>query len=233
MARLRYLSNARTGAAGTVSKEPLRFGTSTAPLTTATTGLSLLKMYSDYSASGYHVPVWVVGRHTGDAATYGSVYCVRGDAQLEGTQTTQSNAQYIVGVHGRTRVASSSKVYNSACTFAGVMAQLLDGGTWTAANLVYCLWVDNQLTVNPTAGTVAMVGIRQNNNSANAVVDYVFDIQGNRIPTFINFVSCVSNGCITKGATHTATVTCDAKIKILIDGDTFYIPAYGGTITLD
>ena len=115
----------------------LAMGTSGTPLTTATTGLSAVKIYSDHSASGYNVPVWVTGAHTGDGATYGSMYCVRGDAKLSGTQTTQSNAQYVVGVHGRARVDGTA--YNSSLFVSGVCAQLLAGGTWTAANLVYAL----------------------------------------------------------------------------------------------
>ena len=198
----------------------LGIGTTTA-LTTATTGRSAIRVESDHSASGYHVPVWSIGQHTGDGTTYGSVYCVRGDVILEGTQTTQSNAQYIVGVHGRARVSGTA--YNSSLCVAGVCAQLLAGGTWTAANLVYCLWVDNQLATNPTAGTVAMVGIRQNNNSSTAVVDHCFDIYGPKIANFINFDTCTGTGSFISNSAATGSVK-KAKCKI---GDTdYYINMY-------
>ena len=195
---------------------------STTALTTATTAMSAVKVQSAFSAtSGYHVGAWFVGNYTGAGAAGGSVYALRGHAAVTGTQTTVGTAAYIVGVHGRCAVTGTA--YNSSAIYAGVLAQMLAGGTWTAANLVYCLWVDNQLATNPTAGTVAMVGIRQNNNSATAVVDHCFDIYGPRIDNFINFDTCTGTGAFITDNAATGSVK-KAKCKI---GDTdYYINMY-------
>lgn len=206
---------------------------STTPLTTATTARRAVFVQSNYSAAdGYHFGAQFISQYTADGGGYGSVRALVGQVDYEGTQTTATTAQQIIGIHGRAKV--SGTVYNSGLQIAAVMAQILDGGTWTSVGKLYGLWVDNQLTVNPTAGTVAMIGIRQNNNSQTLIVDYVFDIYGAVINSLFNFDTCVGNNSfITLGGTQNATVTCDGKIKVLIDGATFYIPVYGGTITLD
>jgi len=199
---------------------------STTALTTATTGKSAVKVQSAFSATtGYHVGAWFVGNYTGAGAAGGSVYALRGHVAVTGTQTTVGAEAFIVGVHGRCAVTGTA--YNSSAVYAGVLAQMLGGGTWTAANKVYALWVDNQLATNPTSGTVAMVGIRQNNNSGTAVVDHVFDIYGANIANFINFDSCISSGFVSSGSVGSTAIhkTACKTIKILIDGVDYYLIA--------
>ena len=199
---------------------------STTALTTATTAMSAVKVQSAFSATtGYHVGAWFVGNYTGAGAAGGSVYALRGHAAVTGTQTTVGAEAFIVGVHGRCAVTGTA--YNSSAVYAGVLAQMLGGGTWTAANKVYALWVDNQLATNPTSGTVAMVGIRQNNNSGTAVVDHVFDIYGANIANFINFDSCISSGFVSSGSVGSTAIhkTACKTIKILIDGVDYYLIA--------
>jgi len=199
---------------------------STTALTTATTAMSAVKVQSAFSATtGYHVGAWFVGNYTGAGAAGGSVYALRGHVAVTGTQTTVGAEAFIVGVHGRCAVTGTA--YNSSAVYAGVLAQMLGGGTWTAANKVYALWVDNQLATNPTSGTVAMVGIRQNNNSGTAVVDHVFDIYGANIANFINFDSCISSGFVSSGSVGSTAIhkTACKTIKILIDGVDYYLIA--------
>jgi len=205
---------------GTV-KLALGIGATTA-LTTATTAMSAVKVQSAFSATtGYHVGAWFVGNYTAAGAAGGSVYALRGHAAVTGTQTTVGTAAYIVGVHGRCAVTGTA--YNSSAIYAGVLAQMLAGGTWTAANLVYCLWVDNQLATNPTTGTVAMVGIRQNNNSSTAVVDHCFDIYGPKIDNFINFDTCTGSGSFISNSAATGSVK---KVKCKIGDTDYYINMY-------
>jgi len=195
---------------------------STTALTTATTAMSAVKVQSAFSATtGYHVGAWFVGNYTGAGAAGGSVYALRGHVAVTGTQTTVGAEAFIVGVHGRCAVTGTA--YNSSAVYAGVLAQMLGGGTWTAANKVYALWVDNQLATNPTAGTVAMVGIRQNNNVSTAVVDHCFDIYGPRIANFINFDTCTGSGAFISNSAATGSVK---KVKCKIGDTDYYINMY-------
>jgi len=216
-----YIGTCTTGIniEGTVTLA-LGIGSTTA-LTTATTALNAVKVQSNFSgtASTYHIANFFISQYTSTGT--GSLRSVVGQVDFSGTQTTASTAQYLTGIHGRAKV--SGTVYNSALVVAGVTAQLLAGGTWTAANLVYCLWVDNQLATNPTAGRVAMVGIRQNNNSGTAIVDYVFDIYGAVIARFANFDSCISGGFITASS---SAGTLSHKIKCHVDGTDMFLYGY-------
>jgi len=195
---------------------------STTPLTTSTSATRGVLVQSNYAKTdGYHFGAQVISQYTADGASSGSLRAIVGQVDLEGTQTTVNTAQQLVGVHGRAKVSGTA--YNSQLNICGVMAQLLDGGTWTAANLVYCLWVDNQLTTNPTAGKVAMIGIRQNNGVGTDVVDHVFDIYGAEIKQLFNFDSCISGGFI---ATSATAGTMTHTVKCFVDGASGYIHLY-------
>jgi len=205
----------------------INMGTTT-PLTTAATGQSVIKIYSDLSGDGYNVPVWITSAATGTGASYGSIYCIRGDVKLTGVQTSQDNDQFIVGVHGRARV--SGTVYNTACTIAGVMSQLLAGGTYTEAENVCSLWVDNQLATNPSTGEISMVLITQNNSSSSAIVDNVFKIQGGggtqtHFAYLFNFIRNTTGGFVSSTYTTPLHGTACVKIKIKIDDVDYYLLA--------
>ncbi|TET08512.1 MAG: hypothetical protein E3J83_03480 [Candidatus Atribacteria bacterium] len=212
---------------GTVTL-PIGIGTVTA-LTTAVTGQSAIKVYSDLSGDGYNVPVWITGAVTGAGASFGSIYCIRGDVKLTGVQTTQDNDQFVVGVHGRARVSGTIK--NTAVTIAGVMSQILAGGTWTEVENACSLWVDNQLATNPTTGEVSMVLITQNNSSSSAIVDNVFKVQGGggtdtHFAYLFNFVKNITGGFVSADIGSTAIhKTICRSLKIKIDDVDFYLLA--------
>ena len=188
--------------------------------TAIVTGKQAIRANTYYSAtSGDFTANYFNSTYTGVGT--GSVRALTGQVDMSATQTTQSGAQQLVGVHGRAKVSGTS--YSSAAVVAGVMAQLLAGGTWTAINKAYCLWVDNQLATNPTAGTVAMIGIRQNNGVGTDVVDHVFDVYGAEIKQLFNFDGCISGGFITSSATA-GTMTFTAKC--FVDGVAAYMHLY-------
>jgi len=197
---------------------------STTPLTTATSAMSAVKVYSDYSkADGYHVGSWFSSKYTGDGTGIGSVYTLRGHVDFEGTQTTSSTAQFLSGVHGRAAVTGT--IYNSQLVISGITAQLLAGGTLTAVRQMSALWVDNQMATNPTAGNCDMVWISNNNEQA-GVVDHIFRIYGANVQGgLFAFDSCMvgSNGFITDGVVaHAGDMI---KIKCTADGDDYYLLA--------
>ena len=188
--------------------------------TAAVTGKQAVRANTYYSAtSGDFTANYFNSTYTGVGT--GSVRALTGQVDMSATQTTQTGEQQLIGVHGRAKI--SGTVSSSAAVVAGVMAQLLAGGTWTAVNKAYCLWVDNQLATNPTAGTVAMVGIRQNNGVSTAIVDYIFDIYGANVTQFINFDGCVSGGFVASSASAgTMTYT----VKCVVGGTAAYLHLY-------
>jgi len=217
------LSITNTGSTAT-DGHCLKIGTSGTPITTATTAASAVKVYSDYSkADGYHVGSWFSSRYTADGGGSGSVYTLRGHADLEGTQTTLATAQFIAGVHGRAIITGTA--YNSQLIVSGVTAQLLAGGTLTAVRQMSALWVDNQMATNPTAGNCDMVWISNNNEQA-GVVDHIFRIYGANVQGGLFALdTCMvgSNGFVTDGAVaHAGDMV---KIKCTIDNDDYYLLA--------
>jgi len=189
--------------------------------TTATTAINAVSVESDFSGNGYHIASYFDSAYTLAGASYGSLRSVVGQVDLSAVQTTVGTAQQLVGVHGRAKITGTA--YNSGLVITAVMAQLLAGGTWTAVNKAYCLWVDNQLATNPTAGTVAMIGIRQNNGVGTDVVDHVFDVYGAEIKQLFNFDSCISGGFITSSASAgTMTFT----VKCFVDSVAAYLHLY-------
>jgi len=202
----------------------LKIGSDGTPITTATSAASAVKVFSDYSkADGYHVGAWFDSRYTADGGGSGTIYCLRGHADFEGTQTTLTTAQYLVGVHGRAIV--SGTVDNSGLIVAGVAAQLLAGGTLTNVRQMCALWVDNQMATNPTAGNCDMIYI-SNNNQQGGVVDHIFNIYGANVQGgLFAFDTCMvgSNGFITDGSVaHAGDMV---KIKLTVDGDAYYLLA--------
>ncbi len=211
---------------------PIQIGTETTPTATAVNGSSAVKIYSDFSnetALNYHVPVWVTGRYIADGAYTASVYTLRGHVEVEGTLTSASGQQYIMGVHGRAIVTGA--IVNGGAMVMGVKAEILNGGaTTTTVSHMACLWADWQNKDTVTGET----DILYLTNNSDKTMDNAIFIYGHQVTNFVNFdATSKQGGMVTTGATHTATVTCDAKIKIKIGDDTFYIPAYGGTISLD
>jgi len=188
--------------------------------TQATTALPTIDSQSTFSAtSGYHVGAQFYGTKSGVGT--GTVYALRGHAANTATQTTQSAAEYIIGVHGR--VINSGTCYSSGAIMAGVLGQVLDGGTYTAVSMLNAIWADWQNTATVTAGTKNMVYIT---NNANQVVDNAFYIKaGIGSGTISNLFSLntleVNDGMVRYQNVYTTHGGTYRNIRILIN-DTVY-----------
>ena len=200
----------------------LKIGSSGTPITTATSATSAVKVYSDCThASGYHVGGWFTSQLTGNG--YTSIYALRGHVDIKGGITASGAAAYYVGVHGRARVTG---IINSGShTVAGVLAQLLANGTWTAVGNACCLWVDNQLATNPTAGTVSLVWLSNNNNSGSAIVDNVFKVYGPHVPNLFSLDTCDESGGFVSATSATAHGGTLKRLHILIGSTDYYLLA--------
>jgi len=201
-------------------------GSSATPLTTATTGYSALKCWSDYTkADGYHVGAWFISNYNQATAGVGSVFALRGSAGVSATQTAASGAAQIIGVHGR--LLSSGTIRNDSCMYAGVLGQVCIGGTWTAANFVSAGWFDWQLNTAVAAGNTQILYLSNNANNANYNPTNVMYVYSPYVTNFINFQNCGSAQVSFIGDTVTAnpTIVTYKKIKVLIGSDTMYLLA--------
>ena len=197
----------------------LRIGTSATPITAGTTGMSAVKGYSDFSVNtGYHVGAWftsMLTATTGDA----SVYALRGAAELPSGKTNTGG--YIVGVHGRWRAGAG--ILDGASVGCGVLAQWLDGGTYTSVGNATALWVDCQNQQAVSAGTSSMVFISHNGSSTGAVDHCFYIIAGNRITNLFGINT--ASGMVTDGTANDIHGGAGKRIKINIDGTTYYLLA--------
>jgi len=195
---------------------------STTPLTTATTGKKAALIQSNFSGNGYHFGAQVISQYTLDDASYGSVRAIVGQVDLSATQTTVGSAQYLVGVHGRAMVSGTA--YNSALMVTGVMGQILNGGTYTAANHVSAGWFDWQLNT-PLSGVSSSEILYLSNNADNSTnnPDHMMYLYAPYVTNFFSMDGAGNGGMVS--ATYSTPVhagTCK-KIKVDLDGDTYYM----------
>ena len=231
MGRTRWIENARTGVAGTISHKFFGIGSDTA-LTTATTALTAFKIQSNFSGNGYHFGQWNICKYTLDGASYGSVRSVVGQVDLSATQTTVGTAQQLIGVHGRAKV--SGVAYNSGLFVAGVLGQVLAGGTWTATDKVAAGWFDWQLASAVTAGDTMLLYLTNNANNASYNPTSVMFIYAPYMTNLFYLQGGTVGGLMVSadiGATAIHKTVCRA-IRISIDGTAYYLlasTAYGAS----
>lgn len=200
-------------------------GTSALSLTTATTALNAFAVYSDFTgtASTYHIANFFNSAYTGTGT--GSLRAVVGQVDYSGTQTTAATAQYIVGVHGRAKVSGTA--YNTALCITGVHGQILSGGTYTKANHVSAIWADNHLI--SSAGDVSnheLIYMTNNNTgSGSRTIGQAFYLYGVYVTNLIYLDSCTTGGMVSDTAASAVHGTSTKKIKISIDGTTYYLLA--------
>jgi len=157
----------------------LAIGTSGTPITTATTNAGPIKVYANYTkASDWFVGAWVTSKNACGSTSTGSIYSLRGHADYGATQTTSSTAQYVIGAQGR--VAVTGTVYSSNIHIAGVMGQMLSGGTYTEVSHVCAVWADSQLAHAVTTGQKSMIAMTNNASGTrpNAKVDQFMWLYG-------------------------------------------------------
>jgi len=195
-----------------------------APSTT-TTALSGLRLQSDFSGNGYHFGAYFESKYTLDGASYGTVRALVGVGDLSATQTDVSSAQYIVGVHGRAKVSGTA--YNTDLCVTGVHGQILSGGTYTKANHVSAIWADNHLI--SSAGDVSnheLIYMTNNNTGAGSrTIGQAFYLYGVYVTNLIYLDSCTTGGMVSATAASAVHGTLTKKIRISIDGTTYYLLA--------
>ena len=190
--------------------------------TTAITASTAIKVISIFTGNGYHHTGYFESQYTGAGVTYGTIRAVVGVGDLSGIQTDHSNAQYIVGVHGRAKVSGTA--YNGGLFVTGVHAQILAGGTYTKVSHVSSLWADNQLTTVPTSGEFELLYLSNNGGSAamgQAIYAYVPYVT-NLLKIYGGTVGGMISATIGATGIHKTIVR---KIKISIDGVTYYLLA--------
>jgi len=226
MARLRYVSNARTGVAGTVSTKFFGVG-STTPVTLTTTSPNALHIQGDQASVALRASYAIKARIrlTGDGASSAHAYAVNGWTEYSGTGTTNAVNNQVVGVAGL--VKNSGTIYNTGIFLAGMLAQVLQGGTYTKANHICSLWADNQL--RSAAGDVTnheLIYMTNNNSgSGSRVIGQAMFLYGPYVTNFVHFWGCETGGMVSNASASALHGTLSKKIKISINDVTYYLLA--------
>ena len=189
--------------------------------TSATTAQSALKFTDTYSiTSGYHVGAWFTSTMSAAGARSASIYALRGHAATSGVQTNETTAQYCIGTHGRVMLTGTINADNLIA--AGVLGQILDGGTPTLTKLSHIAagWFDSQIGDTITAGSSQLIYL--SNNGATTLDEAIYIYGNNKITSL--FEINTASGMVTTTAAGGATRK--YKIACTIDGTAGYLSLY-------
>jgi len=190
--------------------------------TTAVTALSGLRLQSDFSGNGYHFGAYFESKYTLAGASYGTVRALVGVGDLSAVQTDVGSAQYIVGVHGRAKVSGTA--YNSSLFVTGVHGQILDGGTYTKSGHVSAIWADSHLNKTVSAGEYELIYMTHNTTNGTTMTSGIYAY----LPYVTNLLKLYGGtvgGMVSAASASALHGTLSKKIKINIDGTTYYLLA--------
>lgn len=191
-------------------------------------GESALKLNADFMlAEGYFVGLWMTARL--NLAGYGSVYGIRGQAEVPAGITMSGGTGFIIGVHGRISVAGT--INNANIILASVLGQILGGGTFTAASHLCNFWGDWQ-GAEAVHTALETEFLYLTNNQTNLKMDRALFIHGGGareaagITSFAEFEACIGNNSFVHltatGKLHGGDV---ANIRITVDGVEYWMIA--------
>ena len=192
------------------------------PLTTATSGQVTVKCRSYYSAlTGSHTGCQYVSKLTGDGANSSFITAIKAWAELEGAQTNIGTTQGVYAMEAYTRISGTA--YNTSLTACSMKATIDGTGTLTAFGHACVLWLDNKL---PTiaAGEHSIIYMT-NNNSGSRTIGQAIYLYGVYVTNLINLNGCTSGGMVSNASASALHGTLSKKIKISIDGVTYYLLA--------
>ena len=226
MARLRWLTNARTGDKGTVCTGEFKVkGTTKMHNRPLTTNAYAAEIKADVKNS--------TGTYTG------ALQCtVRSYPTTDTTAVTVNSAYFSTELHsGDTMTAGYlvglyTQVANQGiCNGAGIIVTpqwnlLTDNGVFTSISHMAALWLDSHVTKTISSGSFELLYMT---NNASTTMDQAIYIHGNdKITNFVTFGSCAgmaaaANGSILADISATAN---DGYIKVVVGGETKYIALY-------
>ncbi len=169
-------------------------------------------------------------QYTMDADSSGILRSIMSNAYLN-TAITLSGGGEIYGISAGVNMLGT--VSGATIRIAALQAATGQsvGATLTEAAFISVLSLTNRTGPNLVTGETQILFLEQEGN-AFQIDQAIYLFGGDRITEFIHFEDVAT--MVTVGTTQDAAVTADASIAITIDDlGTFYIPAYGGVITLD
>ena len=218
------ISITTTGSAAT-DGHCLKIGSSDLPISTAAQGASAVRVYSDLAhASYWHVGSWFRSQLASTGT--GSVYALRGEANLKDDVSTTGTC-YVIGVHGRWRAGSGTGTFNgSGSCGAGVYAQWIDGGTYSAGSVACALWVDCQNTKDLSAiGHAALLYMSHNGNSTGKVVSAIELAPGSQRVTNLLTINETDTGLVSANVSGAPTIGNYRLVRVVVGGATHYLIA--------
>ena len=145
-----------------------------------------------------------------------SIRGTMGVAVLDSTFTSTGGS--LVGLYGQAR---SDGTFNNAAGFLTGVYGLIEASTATTASHVASGWFDSH-QVNAITGSFELLYLTNNGTATMGQAIYLYG--GDKITNLISLDTV--GGMVTDTAT---TAGASKKIKISIDGSTFYINAYAGS----
>jgi len=190
--------------------------------TTGGIGLNIANTYT--GATGYNIGVHSLVTYTPTASGYASPIGVYGVSSVDGNFT--GGNEHPTGVRGQLNFTDNAIINQGGAICAAVNAVITDDATPTfTAGHVVGIYIDNQLdaTASGIEGINAFIYMANNATESAAVEDGIYFYHPN-VTNFISFDTGVGE-MITATATTSGT---SKKIKIRIDGVTYYLNAYTG-----
>ena len=191
------------------------------PITTDTSGQTTVKCRSYYSGlTGSHTGCQFVSKLTGDGANSSFITAIKAWAELEGTQTSMGTTQGVYAMEAYTRISGTA--YNTSLMACSMKATIDGAGTLSAFNHACVLWLDNKL---PTiaSGDHSILHMTNNNTGGDRTIGQAIHLYGTYVTNLIYLKGCNTGGMVSATAASAVHGTLTKKIKISIDGVTYYL----------
>jgi len=188
--------------------------------TSTTGGYSLEVKGEPTQLSGTFFGVETTVDHKPSAAT--SALGARGNGgicRLAATYTMTSGS--LVGSYGQ--VCSLGTLNGSGIMVSGSYSLVADGGTYTAVSHINAAWLDSQLAQTITAGKSEFLYITNNGSTTFDNALYVY--AGNKITNLFEINTASGMVGANQAGGSTLNFTNYRLIKIVLEGETYYLPA--------
>jgi hypothetical protein len=127
----------------------------------------------------------------------------------------------LVGAYGQ--ACNNGVINGSGAMVTGLYGLIEDGGTFTAVSHISAAWLDSHLDQTVTAGVFDLLYMT---NNGDTTVDNAFYVYaGNKITNLFNIKTASGMVGDNQAGGSTLTFTNYRLIKIVLEDETYYIPA--------
>jgi hypothetical protein len=190
------------------------------PATTGST-VEVRSRPSSVTATHYAVDSTLDWRPTTDStATGGGCRAVQGVSRMDAGYTTTGGD--LTGVYGQVALNATATANGAGVFMSALYGLVEDGGTYTAVSHLNSCWLDSHLTSAVTAGNVELLYMTHNGTTTMQNAIYIY--AGNHITNLFTIDTASGMVSDNTAAATTLTFTNWRTIKVVVAGETHYIP---------